>query len=151
MFCNDRQGWVRSAGAAGRQRRDAIYADDFTSQWSLAGTFGYLQMTYIRANDLRWSGSSLDGSKNPSLLFDSDENLAVNGGSLPLGCLDITQHFRRKYSSISSFPNDAFSTPANFLETFKQAWRQYNKRTAYPDEVAARVPGFVLVNPAPLF
>lgn len=57
---------------------------EFTAQTPLAASYGYLQILYSTADKpMRWVGVS--GARNPSLLFDTEDNLRNGGGSLDLG------------------------------------------------------------------
>ncbi|HKY21885.1 MAG TPA: hypothetical protein VJM31_11775 [Vicinamibacterales bacterium] len=148
--CNDdRSNWTETNGIA---RTTQVLGDPFTAQWSLAGSYGYLQVTYIRATELGWGGSLVNGTRNPSLLFDSDDNLADNGGSLYLGNWDLAiKYYKVNKANRSLFPENKFDNVQAFVVSFKGAWKLYNGETAYGVRVASTVPTYKLLNPGPIF
>ena len=146
--CNANQRWPQ---VNGRDRMLTVYVDSFTAQLSLAGTFGYMQVMYIDAIDtLKWTGASDNGRKNPSLLFDTDQNLARGAGSLPLGCKKVARSYHAAHGAPALAPTDAYDDPAALLEAFKRVWARYNLDRRYPAEVANRVPTYAVVG-RPIF
>jgi hypothetical protein len=65
---------------------------DFTAQTPTAASYGLMQTMYVKAAELHWS--TFNGMKNPSLLFDSPQNLAAGGGSLSVGTLEFYKAYR---------------------------------------------------------
>jgi hypothetical protein len=138
--CNDarlRMNWQRVAGRAGAARVKALQDDPFTAQTGLAASFGLLQMTYVTAIDeMKWAGDD-DQKKNPSLLFDTDENLARHGGSLYVGAEKVCRDFTNVTGAT------VIDTPALLLEKFSAAWQRYNRRKrTYAAEIVLKIPLF---------
>ena len=149
--CNDsRMNWKREARAAGQSRADSLKSDLFTAQTSLAASYGLLQMTYVTAIDeLRWAGTD-DGRRNPSLLFDTDENLLAGGGSVNLGTLKVVRAFRQLDSDLATGVRVP-TGQAEIVGVFVKAWNRYNPwQKGYGESVASRVSTFAPVTAAPV-
>ncbi len=65
----------------------------FAAQTPLAASYGLMQEMYQVAAELHWR--TTDGRDNPSLLFDTPQNLAVGGGSMAVGTLEFYKRYRQ--------------------------------------------------------
>jgi hypothetical protein len=72
---------------------DDLAALDFTAQTTLAASYGLMQTMYVLGEELNWS--TTDGRQNPSLLFDTAENVNGGGGSLSIGTLEFYKRYRQ--------------------------------------------------------
>jgi hypothetical protein len=98
---------------------------NLTAQTPLAASFGYLQVLYSTAiSPMQWAG--VNGARNPSLLFDTESNLAAGGGSLELGSGYMRRIFSRANPTISQ-QNPSFSNHTNFDAAFERAFNVYNR------------------------
>jgi hypothetical protein len=152
-FCSDQtQNWGRSAGIYEFQRRFSLLSDPFTAQTPLAASYGYLQMTYETAiREIKWAGDQ-SGAQNPSLLFDTNENVARNGGTLLLGSTKVARDYRKFDPSRADAPDMAFADRATLKNAFKDAWRNYNPgKAGYFDQVANFVEDYPPVKARQLF
>jgi hypothetical protein len=112
------QNWSDTRYAPGGPRVD--WWDDahlamleFTAQTPLASSYGLMQTMWQRANELNWTTD--DGRQNPSLLFDTPNNIAVGGGSLGVGTLEFYWAYRNcnppNLATDPDFPNsDAYKS-----------------------------------------
>ena len=120
-----------------------VRSDPFTAQTTLAASYGLLQMMYATAvTTMHWTGDA-NGARNPSLLFDTEENHARQLGSLGVGSAKVVKDFK----TVMAGSNVTVDNPAVLLSLFIDAWQQYNsgKRT-YGTEVGTHVPQY---NPEP--
>jgi hypothetical protein len=136
------QHWSTQGKTAAANYKKLLAGDDFTAQISLASSYGYLQVTYATAiTKLKWQGAS--GRQNPSLLFDTPENLAIGGGSLNLGAKYLALSFAQ--SNPAQALNPVFSDPDALIKAFYRPWKRYNGSSKYPPKVAARIPTYLPV------
>lgn len=122
---NDRvQNWGRASPA----RREAVRQHpellDFTAQTPIAASWGLFQIMYATAiAPMHWPG--VNGHRNPSLLFDTEQNLAAGGGSVDLGTGYLRRVFSRANPQVSlADPN--FSRRSAFESAFQRAFNYYN-------------------------
>ncbi|SRR6266481_240738 len=135
ITANPRQNWQKNPNfrlvTSAAARGDACNSI-WTAQTSLASSYGFFQVIYAKAIDLRWPGAD-GGLKNPSFLFDTPENLAIHGGSSELGT-DIVEHAVVQLNSAES-SNPNFNVESDLQDIFKVAWHKYNADPAYPANV----------------
>lgn len=145
--CNDaRMNWKKRAGSRGAARAKALEKDLFTAQTSLAASYGLLQMTYVTAIDRKWR--TADGAHNPSLLFDTEENLKRGGGSLSVGTMMVVRSILRAMARGKVQPPLAAE---DLLELFQSGWNEYNEGEArYEADVAGFVPLYAPVATGPV-
>lgn len=107
----------------------------WTAQTALASSYGFFQVMYVTATDRHWPGA--DGAlKNPSLLFDTADNLAIHGGSSELGTDIVEQAVVRLDPGDSANPQ--FDTETDLQDIFKDGWSTYNASSSYPSLVLSK-------------
>ena len=120
---NSVHNWSQESPARARRVRAEPDLLDFTAQTPLAASYGLLQILYPTAiSPMQWRG--VNGARNPSLLFDSEANLAAGGGSLPLGSNYVRRLFQRVNSSLLLDP--VVSNREMFDQAFSSAFQAYN-------------------------
>jgi hypothetical protein len=136
-FANPRQNW--SIGSKGRLVEANPALLEFTAQTGLASSYGLMQVMYITAiQKLTWQGTSDEtrghpaGSKNPSFLFDTDENEAVGGGSVRLGAHFLAGKMR---PAILKRAAAYLTGEPDLRAVFAQALKKYNPDGTYPSSV----------------
>ncbi len=149
-----KQNWRKQPGGEEEFQYLIQYKDDFTAQTSLASSYGYMQITYTTAiQKMKWTG--VNGMKNPTLLFDTDSNLNLGGGSLKIGNQYLKKLYSTYNSSISVDPSLQISGPDTFIETFRGPWMTYNGKgkaaTAYPNKVITRIPAYAIIAASSIF
>jgi hypothetical protein len=122
--CSGNQNWsINSAKKADLVAKNPALLD-FTAQTSLAASYGLLQILYSTAVEtMDWQG--INGAHNPNLLFDTDANLRLGGGSLGLGSGYLVIVFPRANSKVSLM-NPTFSNQASLEDAFRAAFNYYN-------------------------
>jgi hypothetical protein len=127
-------------GKKARQNYTKLLNDDFTAQTSLASSYRFMQVTYVTAiTKLQWSPP---GFQNPSLLFDTANNIALAGGTLALGSQYVASVFAQDNANANANPSMAFANPTTLINSFYDAWRKYNGAVSYPPKVAAQIPTY---------
>lgn len=86
----------------------------------------------------------MNGKKNPTLLFDTSQNLSSSGGSLVLGSAYLRRLFYVKNANLSVNPSLRLSSPNELIELFQPAWRRYNNGADYPGKVVKRIPDYAI-------
>ena len=118
------QNWSRVSPSRARAVQDNSDILNFTAQTPLAASFGLLQILYSTADrPMRWGG--INGARNPSFLFDTEDNLAAGGGSLELGSGYLRRVFSTANPTINS-GNPVFTSRAAFEQAFERAFNVYN-------------------------
>jgi hypothetical protein len=108
-----------------------------TAQTSLAASFGLLQVTTGAAVALGIRTNEPAPRSNPSLMFDTPENIAVGGHSLLWGTRKIRGHLLKiRRQGVASF---APQEHGELIQAFLNAWGKYNARDGYGSEVLNRV------------
>jgi hypothetical protein len=133
-----------------RERRLAQLT--FTGEFPLAGSYGFLQMTYVTALDLQWNGVNppCDGATSPldpSGLYDTPCNLQNGGGSLGVGAKKVRLSFIDQFTSMPTI-----SGMAGFLSRMKDAYEAYNPgEKKYGSDVIAFSQTFLPVSDRKIF
>ncbi len=129
---NDRvHHWSRFSPARAQAVRRNPDVLNFTAQTPIAASYGFLQIMYATAiAPMRWAG--VNGRRNPSLLFDTEQNVESGGGSVVLGSGYLRRVFSRANPRVSTV--DPNFTGRGALETaFVRAFNYYNRgRTSGP-------------------
>lgn len=136
------QNWSDNSQSQASRVRGNPALLNFTAQTPLAASYGIMQMLYTTAiRPLGWTGIKSSGvcyvspeDCNPSFLFDTDENIALGGGTITLASALLRRGFIKQNSTVSiSDPEFNNSTLLNIA--FQNMLRSYNKRGTYPQEV----------------
>ena len=142
------QGWSRVAKAClVEHTNDQPDPLAFPAQTGLASSYGFYQVMYSLAVDLKWPGvvdpthpiTPAAAAKNPSYLWDTDENLALErGGSLELGSGKVVIEWVSKNGSAQAVDAN-FAHYGQFLESFKKAIQRFNPGSGeYSNHVLAK-------------
>lgn len=107
-----------------------------------------MQVTYVNALDNGWTGITT-GEKNPTFLFDTEDNRLKGGGSLKIGAKVMNGHFRKVLKRAAD--NPLFQDAAALDETALKAWARYNTDDTYPATVFGFVANFLPVSTGPVF
>ena len=122
---------------------------EFTAQTSLAASYGLFQFMYVTAIDeKKWPGTPL--GQNPSLLFDTEENIRAGGGTLTLAMRKVADD----YGEANKLNVDAGSpsTRQRLLELFKNGYSRYNDAEGYATNIVdERSPSHFPVANRPIF
>lgn len=103
-------------------------------------------MTYVTAIDRKWR--TADGARNPSLLFDTEENLKRGGGSISVGTMMVV---RATLRAMARGKVQAPVAAEDLLELFRSGWNEYNEgEKMYEHDVASFVPLFSPVANGPV-
>jgi hypothetical protein len=121
-----RHNWLRSASPTLQARVvENPTLLDFTGQTPVAGSYGLLQILYSTAiAPMNWAGVGEDGRRNPSLLFDTTENLEMGGGSLELGS-DYLAFVFPLANPLVFVTDPQLSNPMTFQIAFERAFNLY--------------------------
>jgi len=141
------QNW--SSNSPARARRVAANPTllDFTAQTPIAASYGFLQILYTTAiAPMRWRG--INGSRNPSFLFDTDAHLSAGGGSLDAGSGYLRRIFGRANPTIN-LPSPAFTAPTDFTAAFRRAFNMYNHKSTTGGYGAAVIGNAASFSPVP--
>lgn len=136
--------WTSCSGCANHFH--ALDHDDFTGQTALAASYGYLQVTYVTAiSRMHWKGVTT-GERDPTLLWDTDQNIANGGGSLKLGTTFLTRLYRSEWPGTADSGDFIDSKDMDF--SFIRPWNAYHGVQCsgpvgcYGLEVLGRVPNY---------
>jgi hypothetical protein len=129
--CNDhggsRMNWSnRLSGRALQSRLAAIRSTPLTTaQTALAASYGLLQTTAVVALERSWWRGS-DGSRNPSLLFDTPETVALESNSLLLGTRIVRSRLANTSAQqgVAFAPDNYDSNDSEVYERLEQVQRQ---------------------------
>lgn len=123
---------------------------DFTAQTPTASSYGLLQILYRTAIvDMAWQGIS--GARNPSLLFDTDANVAGGSGSLAVGTDYVRELFLRENRRLDQ-NNPVLRSNVELVDAFRNALRGYNPGLRrYADQVLDNAGNFAPVLSGPIF
>lgn len=119
---------------------------DFVAQTPTAASYGLFQMMYDTAVD-EWKGALVDGTRirAPRYLFDTDENIAIEGGTITIANLFMAKHFIKKQP-------EALGSYAEFEGWARAAYKLYNsKHPTYPGGVIAHSYDFLPVSASGMF
>jgi hypothetical protein len=117
---------------------------NFTAQPSLAASYGLMQVMYVKALEVGWKG--VDGKRNPSLLFDTEENLRKGSGSVEPGSMLLQRLFGELYPG-----GVIFGDYQHFLTTFKKTYSRYNPwESLYENDIVPKSPEFHPISDHPV-
>jgi hypothetical protein len=137
------ENWDDVAPAA---RIVAFRRTQFTAQMSLAASYGLFQVTPVRAYEQGWK--TVDGRRNPTLLFDTPENHAVGGGSLGVARRALLRPYP---ASMSTAPDVVWADRGQFVDSFRVSLGGYNASPTYATRVLRWIPYLWPVAARPLF
>jgi len=151
-FDNYAQNWWKGKKATSVKADPSLL--EFTAQTGLASSFGIMQVMYVTAVGTRgWLGiNAQDGkhpaaSKNPSYLFDTDENITLGGGSLLLGANQLAYWMSKKVTQNTSQP---FTSESDMRRAFRYSLGKYNKSASYPSAVIRLIDQYVPTSNGPI-
>lgn len=123
--------WSRFSPARAQAVRRNPEVLNFTAQTPIAASYGFLQIMYATAiAPMRWGG--VNGRRNPSLLFDTEQNVESGGGSVVLGSGYLRRIFSRANPRVS-VTDPSFSGRGALETAFVRAFNYYNRgRTSGP-------------------
>lgn len=124
----------------------------FTAQTSVSASFGLLQILYPTAiAPMGWTG--INGSKNPSNLFDTPVNLLAGGGSLDPGSGYLRRIFGRANPTVN-LNDPIWARPLDLANAFKKAFNMYHDNStvgAYGENVITYGASFAPLASHPIF
>ena len=106
---------------------------DFSAQFSLASSYGFVQVTYVGALDTsslggHWTGCTgncnATDPKDPDNLFDTTGNLDNGGGSLHIGTWMVERRFASSKAAGSASPSVKRESALEAL--FVKAYQMYD-------------------------
>lgn len=119
-----RQHWSQYSPARARAVAANPALLNVTAQTPIASSWGLLQILYTTAiAPMHFQG--IDGSRNPSFLFDTAANWSSNGGSLELGSGYLRRIFSTANPGIDQQDPDMAAPPA-LTNAFRGAFNYYN-------------------------
>jgi hypothetical protein len=121
---------------------------DFVAQTPTAASYGLFQMMYDTAV-YEWTGALENGERvqAPRYMFDTDENLAIEGGTITIGNLYMARHFKK-----TTPKQETLSTYAAFEAWALAAYHLYNSQhPTYPPGVIAHSYEFLPVSASGMF
>jgi len=147
IYNDSKERWTANAKNPARVALVSNGAVDFSSQLSLASSYGLLQVTYVTALDQSSRGGQWTGNNescgpsdllDPDNLFDTSCNLAHNGGSLGIGTRITERNFVGQNSASPSVANESA------LEAlFVNAYQRYDPgKTGYGSTVISNTRSF---------
>jgi hypothetical protein len=130
-YSNDKLNWYDATNSPQSVNNIDGGVINFSAQFSLASSYGYLQVLYTTAIDMsngggQWSGTTACGTTSspmdPDNLFDTTCSHNSGGGSLNIGTRITERNFSGKWGSSPSVPDEAT------METtfFSRAYQKYN-------------------------
>ncbi|HSY48725.1 MAG TPA: hypothetical protein VLC46_07940 [Thermoanaerobaculia bacterium] len=100
---------------------------EFTAQTPTAASYGLMQTMYVRAIELKWQ--TTDGRQNPSLLFDTQANTNIGGGSISIGTRELYSAYRAcNAPDLATDPD--FADSAAYQSQMIDAFNWYNHGNA---------------------
>jgi hypothetical protein len=140
----------------------------FTAQTTVAASYGIMQILYSSAVAVNWKGDR-EGNKNPTLLFDTPENLERDGGSIDPATSILVRSFKMNMGAIPAGytqkhgpPPAQWVWPPSTVAEWEYMWKlglsQYNGKarhrrtpTRYGEEAQPRSRSFPPARPTPTF
>jgi hypothetical protein len=120
---------------------------DFVAQTPTAASYGLFQMMYDTAVS-GWEGALVNGTrvKAPRYLFDTDANIAIDGGTMTIANMFMAKNF------IKTQETSTFSTYTDFENWARLAYVEYNRyHPTYPAGVIGHSYEFLPVSASGMF